>query len=281
MVHLVRSSRRVRVSQRRSAAGRCDDRAGGGLNIGLGARGNPEFQLHEPETLALIAPEPGPFREVALHPTANEPPLTIYDPSGPYTDPDATIDIDKGLPRIREAWVTGRGDVEVVAEPRQVKPEDNGFARGKHLAPQFHDETRKVYKARAGAAVTQLEYARAGKITPEMEYVAIRENLRREQTQPCVRDGEDFGASIPDFVTPEFVRQEIARGRAIIPANINLGVIATIIGQQRANIVNMRLDNRDSGFHTNTIDVEVHDLQHLSKLIDEKEAKNQATDVPV
>ena len=162
-----------------------------------------------------------PFREVALHPTANEPPLTIYDPSGPYTDPDATIDIDKGLPRIREAWVTGRGDVEVVAEPRQVKPEDNGFARGKHLAPQFHDETRKVYKAKAGAAVTQLEYARKGIITPEMEYVAIRENLRREQNAPCVRDGEDFGASIPDFVTPEFVRQEIARGRAIIPANIN------------------------------------------------------------
>ncbi len=164
-----------------------------------------------------------PFREVALHPTANEPPLTIYDPSGPYTDPDATIDIDKGLPRIREAWVTGRGDVEVVAEPRQVKPEDNGFASGKHLAPQFHDETRKVYKAKSGAAVTQLEYARKGIITPEMEYVAIRENLRREQTQPCVRDGEDFGASIPDFVTPEFVRQEIARGRAIIPANINHG----------------------------------------------------------
>ena len=164
-----------------------------------------------------------PFREVALHPTANEPPLTIYDPSGPYTDPDATIDIDKGLPRIREAWVTGRGDVEVVAEPRQVKPEDNGFARGKHLAPQFHDETRKVYKAKAGAAVTQLEYARKGIITPEMEYVAIRENLRREQNAPCVRDGEDFGASIPDFVTPEFVRQEIARGRAIIPANINHG----------------------------------------------------------
>jgi len=152
-----------------------------------------------------------PFREVALHPTSGEPPLTIYDPSGPYTDPAAVIDIDKGLPRIREAWVVARGDVEVVAEPRQVRPEDNGFARGKHLAPQFRDETRRVYRAKAGAAVTQLDYARKGVITPEMEYVAIRENLRREQTQPCIRDGEDFGASIPDFVTPEFVRQEVAR----------------------------------------------------------------------
>ncbi len=185
-----------------------------------------------------------PFREVALHPTANEPPLTIYDPSGPYTDPDATIDIDKGLPRIREAWVTGRGDVEVVAEPRQVKPEDNGFASGKHLAPQFHDETRKVYKAKAGAAVTQLEYARKGIITPEMEYVAIRENLRREQNAPCVRDGEDFGASIPDFVTPEFVRQEIARGRAIIPANINQGELEPMaIGRNFLVKINANIGN--------------------------------------
>ena len=185
-----------------------------------------------------------PFREVALHPTANEPPLTIYDPSGPYTDPDAVIDIDKGLPRIREAWVTGRGDVEQVLDPRQVKPEDNGFARGKHLAPQFHDETRKVYKAKTGAAVTQLEYARKGIITPEMEYVAIRENLRREQTAPCVRDGEDFGASIPDFVTPEFVRQEIARGRAIIPANINHGELEPMaIGRNFLVKINANIGN--------------------------------------
>ncbi|MBI5940016.1 MAG: phosphomethylpyrimidine synthase ThiC, partial [Caulobacterales bacterium] len=128
-----------------------------------------------------------PFREVALHPSANEPPLTLYDPSGPYTDPAAVIDIDKGLPRIREAWVTGRGDVEVVAEPRQVKPEDNGFARGKHLAPQFHDETRRVYRAKPGAAVTQLEYARKGIITPEMEYIAIRESQTREMMRDAYR----------------------------------------------------------------------------------------------
>ena len=167
-----------------------------------------------------------PFREVAVHPSANEPALTLYDPSGPYTDPTAAIDIDKGLPRTREPWVVSRGDVEIVATPREVKSEDNGFAPeqlergGEHLAPQFA-APRRVYRAKAGANVTQLEYARRGIVTPEMEYVAIRENLRRKESDPFIRDGEDFGAAIPDFCTPEFVRDEIARGRAIIPANIN------------------------------------------------------------
>ena len=161
-----------------------------------------------------------PFREVAVHPSANEPPVTIYDPSGPYTDPTATIDINKGLSKTREPWVVSRGDVEMVAAPRQVKPEDNGGAVGKHLAPQF-DAPRRIYRAKGSACVTQLDYARRGIVTAEMEYVAIRENLRRAATDPFLRDGEDFGASIPDFVTPEFVRDEIARGRAIIPANIN------------------------------------------------------------
>ena len=161
-----------------------------------------------------------PFREVAVHPSAGEPPVTIYDPSGPYTDPTASIDIDQGLSRIREPWVVSRGDVELVDTPREVKPEDNGFARGKSLAPEFA-RTKRVYRARAGAAVTQLEYARRGLITPEMEFVAIRENLRRDALAETLRDGEDFGAEIPDFVTPEFVRDEVARGRAIIPANIN------------------------------------------------------------
>ncbi len=161
-----------------------------------------------------------PFREVAVHPSANEPPVTLYDPSGPYTDPSVDIDINRGLPRTREPWVVSRGDVEVVANPREVRPEDNGGASGAHLAPAF-TAPRRVYRARAGAAVTQLDYARRGIITPEMEYVAIRENLRRQASDPALRDGEDFGASIPDFVTPEFVRDEVARGRAIIPANIN------------------------------------------------------------
>lgn len=161
-----------------------------------------------------------PFREVAVHPSANEPPVTIYDPSGPYTDPQVKIDIDQGLARTREPWVVSRGDVEIVENPREVKPEDNGFAKGEHLAPQF-TAPRRIYRARSGAAVTQLEYARRGIITPEMEYVAIRENLRRRENDGAIRDGEDFGASIPDYVTPEFVRDEVARGRAIIPANIN------------------------------------------------------------
>jgi phosphomethylpyrimidine synthase len=165
-----------------------------------------------------------PFREVAVHPSANEPPVTIYDPSGPYTDPNVTIDIDKGLPRTREPWVVSRGDVEIVENPREVRPEDNGGATGEHLAPQF-TAPRRVYRAKPGRGITQLQYARAGVITPEMEYVAIRENLRRAQVaeggSAPIRDGEDFGASIPDFCTPDFVRDEVARGRAIIPANIN------------------------------------------------------------
>ncbi|MBO9543044.1 phosphomethylpyrimidine synthase ThiC [Caulobacter sp.] len=185
-----------------------------------------------------------PFREVAVHPSANEPPVTIYDPSGPYSDPTVTIDIEKGLPRTREAFVVARGDVELVTQPRLVKPEDNGFAQGKHLAPEFPATDRKIYRSKPGKLVTQLEYARAGIITAEMEYVAIRENLRREQTRPCVRDGEDFGASIPDFVTPEFVRQEIARGRAIIPANINHGELEPMaIGRNFLVKINANIGN--------------------------------------
>ena len=162
-----------------------------------------------------------PFREVAVHPSANEPPVTMYDSSGPYTDPSVTIDIKRGLPKVKSSWQLDRGDIAPVSNPREVKPEDNGHASGKHLAPRFDVSNHQVFKGVEGRPVTQYEYARAGIITPEMEYVAIRENLRREQTAPCIRDGEDFGASIPDFVTPEFVRQEIARGRAIIPHNIN------------------------------------------------------------
>jgi phosphomethylpyrimidine synthase len=164
-----------------------------------------------------------PFREVAVHPSANEPPVTMYDPSGPYTDPAARIDIEQGLAKTREPWVVSRGDVEIVAQPREVKPEDNGFAKGEHLAPQF-TAPRRVYRAKPGVAVTQLEYARRGIVTPEMEYVAIRENLRREAAKDGeggIRDGESFGAEIPDICTPQFVRDEVARGRAIIPANIN------------------------------------------------------------
>lgn len=184
-----------------------------------------------------------PFREVAVHPSANEPPVTIYDPSGPYTDPHAKIDIEQGLERSREPWIIARGDCELVANPREVKPEDNGFAQGKHLAPQFTAK-RPIFKGAQGKLVTQLEYARAGVVTAEMEYVAIRENLRREQDRPCIRDGEDFGASIPDFVTPEFVRQEVARGRAIIPANINHGELEPMaIGRNFLVKINANIGN--------------------------------------
>ncbi|MCI9867807.1 phosphomethylpyrimidine synthase ThiC [Rhizobium skierniewicense] len=161
-----------------------------------------------------------PMREIALHPTAGEPAVTVYDASGPYTDPKHILDIEGGLPRLRHAWAVARGDVEAY-EGRHVKPEDNGFATGERLTPEFPVRNQPL-RAKDGKAVTQLAYARAGIITPEMEFVAIRENLGREAVkEKLVRDGESFGAHIPDYVTPEFVRQEVAAGRAIIPANIN------------------------------------------------------------
>ncbi|PYB74149.1 phosphomethylpyrimidine synthase ThiC [Rhizobium wuzhouense] len=161
-----------------------------------------------------------PLRQIALHPTSGEAPVNVYDSSGPYTDPQATIAIDHGLARHRTAWVEARGDVETY-DGRDVKPEDNGFVSLEKMTPVFPVNHRPL-RATGGKAVTQLSYARAGIITPEMEYVAIRENLGRKAVrQALVRDGESFGAAIPDYVTPEFVRQEIALGRAIIPANIN------------------------------------------------------------
>jgi len=185
-----------------------------------------------------------PFREVAVHPSANEPPVTIYDSSGPYTDPTVTIDIKRGLPLVKSSWQLDRGDIAPVANPREVKPEDNGHASGKNLAPRFDVSNHKVFKGVEGRPVTQYEYAKAGIITPEMEYVAIRENLRREQNAPCIRDGEDFGAAIPDFVTPEFVRQEIARGRAIIPHNINHPEVEPmIIGRNFLVKINANIGN--------------------------------------
>ncbi len=160
-----------------------------------------------------------PVREIDLHETANEPPVRVYDTSGPYTDPNAHIDINAGLPRIREAWIKARGDVEEYSG-RDVKPEDNGGATGKDLVGEFPNK-QKPLRAKAGKAVTQIAYARQGIITPEMEFIAIRENLGREKASDSLRDGESFGAEIPDLITPEFVRDEVARGRAIIPANIN------------------------------------------------------------
>ncbi|MBS1027125.1 phosphomethylpyrimidine synthase ThiC [Gluconobacter albidus] len=157
-----------------------------------------------------------PLRQIAV---SGECPLNVYDSSGPYTDPSVSIDIAKGLSDSRGNWLRDRGDVEEY-EGRTITAADNGFAQGDRLTPSFPQQRRPL-RAFGDRAVTQMAYARAGIITPEMEFVAIRENIGRTEALKEARDGEDFGASIPDFVTPEFVRQEIASGRAIIPANIN------------------------------------------------------------
>ena len=159
------------------------------------------------------------MREIDLTPSSREAPVRAYDTSGPYSDPAASIDIRAGLPPLRERWVRARGDVEEYA-PRATRPEDNGLAPDEASSvPLFDRAGRKPLRAKGGKSVSQLAYARAGIVTPEMEYIAIRENLGRENLKK--QDGEGFGAAIPDYVTPEFVRDEIARGRAIIPANIN------------------------------------------------------------
>jgi phosphomethylpyrimidine synthase len=157
-----------------------------------------------------------PFREITLHPSAKEPPVRLYDPSGAYTDPSAKIDIAAGLERAREAWVRERGDTDVY-DGRPINAVDNGGATGDKLVTPF-PLSHRPRRAKAGKQITQLQYARAGIITAEMEYVAVRENLGRAA---LARDGESFGAEIPDDMTAEFVRSEVARGRAIIPANIN------------------------------------------------------------
>ncbi|MFL5230282.1 MAG: phosphomethylpyrimidine synthase ThiC, partial [Microvirga sp.] len=162
-----------------------------------------------------------PLREIALSDPL-EPPVRVYDPSGPYTEADAVIDLAAGAPLVREAWISSRGYAAVA--PRPVKPEDNGNISVEKLVPAC-PAARTVRRGAAGQRVTQYEFARAGIVTEEMVFVAHRENLAREaalaEAQAKIADGESFGASIPDHVTPEFVRDEIARGRAIIPNNIN------------------------------------------------------------
>jgi phosphomethylpyrimidine synthase len=164
------------------------------------------------------------------------PPVYVYDTSGAYTDPDARIDIRSGLAPLRESWITERGDTELLAGPSsRYGMERLGDPK---LAELRFDLKRRPRRARAGANVTQMHYARRGLVTPEMEFIAIRENLRRREYLEELRAsgpqgrklaelmgrqhrGEAFGAAIPAQVTPEFVRDEVARGRAIIPANVN------------------------------------------------------------
>ncbi len=168
-----------------------------------------------------------PFREIRLSPTkamngrteANQP-ERVYDCSGPWGDPQFNGNVDQGLPPLRHPWILARGDVEEVRDPKSEVRSPKSKAQGPTAAQ------RTPLRAKAGRAVTQLHYARQGLITPEMEFIAIRENLGRQQARSrrhATRSlgGESFGAAIPNDITPEFVRSEVARGRAIIPANIN------------------------------------------------------------
>ncbi|REJ75458.1 MAG: phosphomethylpyrimidine synthase ThiC [Acidobacteria bacterium] len=192
-----------------------------------------------------------PFREIALTPSKDldgsieeNHPVRVYDTSGPWTDPDQKCDVREGLPQLRRNWILEREDVEEY-EGREVLPQDNGYltAGAEEIAKikdrgaleEFPALRRPPLRAKSGRAVTQMYYAKQGIVTPEMEYIAIRENLGRqiafEAMQKANGDerdslyhqhkGESFGASLPDYVTPEFVRDEVARGRAIIPSNIN------------------------------------------------------------
>jgi phosphomethylpyrimidine synthase len=190
-----------------------------------------------------------PYREIALSEGAGEEPVRIYDPSGIYTEADAAIDVEKGLKRGRVEWVKERGGVEEY-DGRPLQPVDNGNASGKHLARSFPNTPRPLRGAGANGQhpLTQLEWARAGVITKEMIYVAERENLGRkkmlEAAQAAHDDGESFGASVPLYVTPEFVRDEVARGRAIIPSNINHGELEPmIIGRNFLTKINANIGN--------------------------------------
>jgi phosphomethylpyrimidine synthase len=169
-----------------------------------------------------------PLREISQSDTpasfgaeAN-PRIYLYDTSGPYTDPDAHIDIRNGLPALRAAWIEARGDTEELPGP------SSRYGRERLLDPKLAELRfnlkRNPRRARAGKTVTQMHYARAGVVTPEMEFIALRENQRCEGLSEMLRRqhaGQRFGAAIPPLITPEFVRDEVARGRAIIPANVN------------------------------------------------------------
>jgi phosphomethylpyrimidine synthase len=187
-----------------------------------------------------------PYREIALSEGAGEEPVRVYDPSGVYTDSDAAIEVEKGLKRARVEWVEARGGVEEY-DGRPIQPVDNGNASGKHLARSFPNTPRPMRVIDAHP-LTQLEWARAGVITKEMIYIAERENLGRkkmlEAAHAAREDGESFGASVPLFVTPEFVRDEVARGRAIIPSNINHGELEPmIIGRNFLTKINANIGN--------------------------------------
>ncbi len=196
-----------------------------------------------------------PFREISLSDTPSmfgaekNPPVVVYDTSGPYTDPAVKIDIRNGLPALRAKWIEERNDTEQLDGPssafgieRKTDPE---------LAEMRFNLLRLPRRAKAGANVSQMHYARKGIITPEMEYIAIRENQRRENMSELLQTqhkGHDFGASIPKVITPEFVRSEVALGRAIIPVNINHPEIEPmIIGRNFLVKINANIGNSALG----------------------------------
>ncbi len=214
-----------------------------------------------------------PFREISQDDTPTlfggetNPPLTVYDASGPYTDPTVNIDIRKGLPAVRRAWIDERQDTEVLSGPSSVYGQER--LTDPALTAMRFELQRPPRRALAGRNVSQMHYARKGIITPEMEFVAIRENMRIEQYIESVRQsgpdgaklaarilrqhpGQSFGASIPKKITPEFVRDEIARGRAIIPANINHPEIEPMaIGRNFLVKINANIGNSALGSSIN------------------------------
>src|SRR5271166_71648 len=187
-----------------------------------------------------------PVREIALDASSGEPALPVYDTTGPYPDPDVPIDVEQGLARTRVQWLHERGGVEEY-QGRPIQPVDNGNVSGKHLARSFPNTPRPM-RGTSDIPLTQLEWACAGVITKEMIYIAERENLGRKKMLDCAQaareDGESFGAAVPLFVTPEFVRDEVARGRAIIPSNINHAELEPmIIGRNFLTKINANIGN--------------------------------------
>ena len=192
-----------------------------------------------------------PLREITL---TNGDKVTVYDTSGAYTDPNIEIDVVKGLPPIRKDWITKRGDVEEY-EGRIIDPKDNGYKNSTQMETAIAGASslvRTPLKAKAGQNVSQMHYARKGIITPEMEFIAIRENQNREMAAKYQSDperefrlrGETYGAQLPEFVTPEFVRKEVAEGRAVIPCNINHPELEPmIIGRNFLVKVNANIGN--------------------------------------
>ncbi len=192
-----------------------------------------------------------PMRKIAL---SNDTELCVYDTSGPYTDPSVEIDVEQGIPAIRKTWIASRGDVEVY-KGRITKPQDNGYNTDEQLefvTAGSRGLYRTPLRAQKGKNVSQLHYARQGIITPEMEFIAIRENQNRAMTQAYLQDeeretrlkGENFGANLPEEITPEFVRQEVAEGRAVIPCNINHPEVEPmIIGRNFLVKVNANIGN--------------------------------------